>query len=176
MNPGDTNNKQMLVPSPWSGTKEQIIHNELWWIKDIPVSTHCALFQRWPGENGLSLPAGYELYIVSFIEAVDTEWLIDQASKVNAPIIVLSDCNLNDYPLPDNIHYYTYYWWHNYIELIKQWFPHNDCQKNIKYKASAFCNRITQSKLIIFTALMENFKSTDLLVKLDDWLEEKYVH
>jgi hypothetical protein len=56
-----------------------------------------------------------------------------------------------------------------------QWFPERQ-PRDIKYKISNVCHRITQSKMLVFTALMENHARSDLLVKLGDWIEEKNVH
>jgi hypothetical protein len=55
------------------------------------------------------------------------------------------------------------------------WYPARQ-KRNLKYKISAVCNRITQSKMIVATALLENFPKHELLIKLSTWLEEKNVH
>jgi hypothetical protein len=56
-----------------------------------------------------------------------------------------------------------------------EWWP-TPVKKNIQYKASVFCNRITQSKLLIFTKLAETFGLENLVAVLGDWLEDKNVH
>jgi hypothetical protein len=162
----------MLVPNRWAGAADQIKNQDISWLKDLPKNTYCDLWLRWPGHN---LPAGYDLYVVSFhLETVDVEWINTQAQRISAPIIVLSDLNYYNYPFPKNVYPYTYYYWHQQTDLITKWFP-NKVEKQLAFKAGAFCNRITQSKMIVFTALAE-FLNDQALLKLDDWLEEKNVH
>ena len=164
--------KEMLVPLQWYGLAHDVPHHEVQWLRQMPSNTYCALWQRWPDQD---LPTGYDQYVVSFhLEAVDVHWLNQQAQKLQAPIIVLSDSNVYDYPFVDNIHYYTYYYWHHQIEKIQRWHGHQlPIEK--KYKFSAVCNRITQSKVWITTKLLESAKD-ESLIALSDWLEEKNVH
>jgi hypothetical protein len=163
---------KMLVPESWSGTVDQIKNQDISWLKNLPKNTYCDLWLRWPDHD---LPCGYELYVVSFhLEVIDIEWITEQAQKTSAPIIVLSDLNYYNYPFPKNVYLYTYYYWHRQTDLIKKLFP-NKVEKQLTFKASAFCNRITQSKMIVFTALAE-YLGDQALLKLDDWLEEKNVH
>jgi hypothetical protein len=61
------------------------------------------------------------------------------------------------------------------MDQIMTWFPERQ-PRNVKYKISAVCNRITQAKLYVFTALMESQPQAEMLIKLGDWLEEKNVH
>jgi len=162
----------MLVPMPSTGTHNTCDFSTVEWLQELPSNTYYALWLRWPE---FDLPTGYDRYVISFhLEPVDVEWVNRQAAKVAAPIVLLSDANYYNYPFHTNIFSYTYYYWHQQIDTIKKWFP-NKVDKNIKFKASAFCNRITQSKMIVFTALAEYLK-TEALLKLDDWLEEKNVH
>lgn len=162
----------MLVPNNSIGTKENCNFSTVEWLQDLPKDTFYALWLRWPNFN---LPTGYNLYVVSFhLETVDVDWVNQQAQRLDAPILLLSDLNDYNYPFLSNVYPYTYYYWHHQIEKIKQWFP-NKIEKNLQFKASALCNRITQSKIIIFTALAKYLGSQSLL-KLDNWLEEKNVH
>lgn len=163
---------EMLVPLQWHGLVQDIPHPEVQWLKQLPNNTYCALWQRWPDQN---LPLGYDRYVVSFhLEAVDVNWLNQQARHIQAPIIVLGDSNLYDYPFADNIHYYTYYYWHHQLEKMQQWHGQQPQTEKI-YKFSAVCNRITQSKIWITTKLLEVAKDSSLII-LSDWLEEKNVH
>ena len=156
---------KMLVPLPWQGTVDQIPDKRMYWLKDLNTKTYCALWQRWPDRD---LPDGYEIYIVSFhLEAVDIGWLHKQATITSQPIIVLTDSNFYDCPLPANVLPYKFYWWHHQLEQIKQWFPRED-NKKITHKFSAVCNRITQSKLLITTVLLEECLNQSI-IKLSDW-------
>ena len=167
----------MLVPMPQQGAREQIDFTYVEWLRDLRGDVFFALWQRWPSfGQQFDLPLGHDLYIISFhLEPLDIDWLLLQSGRVHAPIIVLSDYEQEDFPWPDHVHHFQYYHWHNQIDKIKHWFP-TPIPKNIGYKASTFCNRITQSKLWIFTALAEYVGVDHCLLKLDDWLEEKNVH
>ena len=155
----------MLVPLPWEGTIENIPDSRMTWLKELGSNVYCALWLRWPEKD---LPKGHDTYIVSFhLEAVDVDWLKRQASIVNSSIILLSDSNYYDCIFPNNVHCYTYYWWHYQLEQIQKWFP-NPVVKNIKYKFSNICNRITQSKLLVTTVLLEHARE-DSLIKLSTW-------
>ena len=164
--------KEMLVPLPWCGQAQEIPHQEVQWLKQLPKNTYCALWQRWPKQD---LPTGYDQYIVSFhLEAVDVNWVNRQAKQLNVPIVVLSDSNLYNYTFADNVYYYTYYYWHYQLEKMQQW---HGIQQPVekKYKFSTVCNRITQSKIWITTKLLETAQDQSLVV-LSNWLKEKNVH
>jgi hypothetical protein len=167
----------MLVPMSQQGHRQQIDFTYVEWLRDLSGDVFFALWQRWPSfDQHNDLPLGHDLYVISFhLEPLDIDWLLVQSGRLDAPIIVLSDSEHEDFLWPNNVHQYQYYHWHHQIDKIKRWFP-SPVSKNIAYKASAFCNRITQSKLWIFTALAEYFGKDHCLLKLDDWLEEKNVH
>ncbi len=108
------------------------------------------------------------------MEYIDFEWLRRQ--KVNAPILILCDYNIYDMSVfPDNVTVIRWYYWHMAMRQLHHWFG-QDYTKDIKYKVSVFCNRITQSKMLVTSALMEKLHQDDLLLSLSDWLEEKNVH
>ena len=156
----------MLVPLPWRGTPQQITNTHLYWIKDLGDDVWCDLWLRWPKHD---LPSGYNLYIVSFhLEAVDVKWIHQQSQRISARIIVLSDSNYYDWQHPDTVYPYTFYWWHHQAKQIVEWFPKPPTQKTLTHKFSAICNRITQSKLIVFTLLAEYAKESSIL-KLTNW-------
>jgi len=155
----------MLVPLPWQGKAQDIPDNRVNWLKHLKGNVYCALWQRWPDDD---FPEGYDLYVVSFhLEAVDIRWLHRQTEQIKQPIIVLSDSNLYNCPLPDNVYYYKFYWWHHQIEQIKKWFP-QQFNKNITHKFSAICNRISQSKLLVTTVLLEQALDCSML-RLSNW-------
>jgi hypothetical protein len=173
------NNHNDLAPPAFFGTApEKFDWPEINWLLDLPKNTFFALWQRLPFEATqiISLPLGHDLYVVSFhMEMFDERWIIREANRVGAPVIVLNDSHQYNYVLPDNVFVYTYYSWHYQIQQIIDLFPTRQ-PKTIEYKTSAICNRITQSKLLIFTALMETLGAEQCLVKLGSWLEEKNVH
>jgi len=164
--------RKMLVPMPWQGISKEVIDQEMCWIKQLPATTYCALWQRWP-EN--DLPPGHDCYVVSFhLEAVDIDWIKRQCEKISAPIILLSDSNYYDWKMPKNLKCYTWYYWHFQLDKILEWYPDLP-KKNIQYKSSAICNRLTQSKILVITKLLENPNSQSL-TRLSTWLENKNLH
>lgn len=164
----------MLVPEPWEGVAtDSTISN--WkgveWLHELGSNTWCHLWLRWPISTPqnlkISLPQGYNLYVVSFhLEAVDMEWLWKQAETIDAPIIVLTESDGYNCPLPENVTLYKFFSWHWQFELIKKWHP-KPVSKQISHQFSAICNRITQSKLLVTTALLE--LNTTSIIKLSTW-------
>jgi hypothetical protein len=160
----------MLQPSTYrcEAVDCDLLHME--WLKGLGKSTYCFLFQCLPED----LPLGYDLYVITFAEWIDEHWLIQQYNRLGAPIIVLSDAEIYNTPFPDGIQFKKYYYLHTQFDLIQTWFP-NKVNKNLQYKYSVVCHRISQAKVWITTALLETAKE-HTLCKLSDWLEEKNVH
>ena len=145
---------------------------ELNWLHEIKGNTFFALWLR--GEDP-DLPLGHDLYFVSYhMEPLDYDWLLRQSKRISGQIIVINDgTDYNAFDKTDNIHFFTFYSWHYQLEQLQSlWTKH--AKRNPVYKVSAINNRITQSKLLVFTAIMEYVKNP--LVKLGTWLEEKNVH
>ena len=168
-----------IMPATYCGTNPQLTAwPELEWLHMLPSDTFYALWLRNPSSFGskISLPVGHCLYVISFhYEPFDYEWVVKQCAKVNAPVLILNDAEIYNFALPANCFFYNYYSWHYHIEKIQSWFP--DIQnKNLQYKVSAVCNRITTHKLVAFTALAEHLGLEHNLVKLGTWLEEKNVN
>ena len=147
------------------------------WLRKLS-NAYTALYLRWPGGYDYNLPLGYRVYVVSFyLEAVDIAWLQCQSKLINAPIIVLSDSNFHNWPAADNVYCYTHYEWHIQCEKIVHWHNIRDFpNKDIKYKASALCNRVTQSKMVIFTALAEYLGLDNCQLTLGNWIKEENIH
>ena len=171
--------KQYVMPDPVYGTPVfPLGWDEINWLQDLPNNTYFALWANVHSsdKNPIQLPQGHPLYVITFHqEHFNSEWLLEQVKNIDAPVIVLCDGSIYNLPLPPNVHFYTYFSWHHHIDQIIKWFPKKQ-KRNIKYKVSNVCNRITQSKLIVFTALMEYLDRDDLLVKLSNWLEPVNVH
>lgn len=163
--------RQMLVPDPWNGL---IKDSKLEQLKSLPSDTWCSLYRDWFNKD--PLPKGHKLYIISYyLEAIDIDWVLAQCASVESPVILLSDCNYYDFPAPSNLYCFTYYSWHNQLDLVNHWFPDKK-NKKIIHKASAVCHRITQSKLIITTALIQSFGINQCIIALNDWLDDISVH
>ena len=166
-----------IMPDPIFGKpKFPLWWAEINWLEKLPKNTFFFLWANAPGNNSINLPQGHPLYVITFHqERLDHDWILEQSARIDAPILILNDGSCYDLPLPDHVQFYNYYSWHHHIDQIIQWFPTKQ-PRQIKYKISNICNRITQSKMMIFTALMEHHNHTDLLIKLGNWLEEKNVH
>lgn len=163
--------KTMLVPRLWQGLASEA-HNEMYWLNELPEETYCSLWRTWEQHD---LPMGFNLYVVSYhLEAVNIEWILRQCARLNAPIILLSDSSYYDFPKPNNLHCFTYIYWHKQLEQLQQWFP-TAVTKNLTHKASSVCHRVTQSKLLVFTALAEELGSNALQI-LGSWIENQNVH
>ena len=161
----------MLVPLTVEGTKDTIpSFSGYEWIKKLPnKKIYFALFQRWPNQD---LPRGYDYYIVSFhLEVVDIAWLAKQ--QVTGPIIVLADGQSYNFKIP-GVYFLTFFYWHYQLKQMQEWFGVKE-KTNPKYKFSAVCNRISQSKVWITTKLLDVARKSSLIV-LNSWLEEKNVH
>lgn len=147
------------------------------WVKSLPDTCFLALWQRWPSQRSFKLPDGYKTYIISFqLEPVDTEWVISEAKRISKPMIVLFDGNYYDFEFPENVFTMRYVCWHHQTQRMIEQFPDPGVIWKIKYKASAFCNRVTQSKLLVTTALLEHLQSDHRIISLSDWIEPKNIH
>lgn len=137
-----------------------------------PGKPYFRLHSLWLEEN---LPPGYDYYIVSYhMEQIEHEWLAKQ--DVKAPIIVLSDFNSYDNEVyPENVIALRWIHWHHALDKMMQLFG-TTYKKNITHKFSAFCNRITQSKLLITTELLETHDTQECLISLSNWVEDVNVH
>ena len=161
----------MLVPMPVEGTQDSIPDIAGYeWIKKLPnKKIYFALFQRWPKKN---LPAGYDYYIVSFhLETVDLAWIKRQ--QVSGPIVVLSDGHSYGLDIL-GVHFLPFFYWHYQLQQMQEWFGTKE-KSTPKYKFSAVCNRISQSKVWTTTKLLETARDSSLIV-LNSWIEEKNVH
>jgi hypothetical protein len=170
----------MIVPMPFSGTVLDFrtnpnLHIGYEWINTLSnKKIYLSLFRRWVNDD---LPLGYDIYLVSFhLEAVDVQWVERQSKFINGEMIVLFDGVSNNLTIP-KVRFLSYYYWHIQLDTMIKWFGHGNIEsKNITHKASAFCNRITSTKLITFTTLMELFGKDNCMLVLHDWLERENLY
>jgi hypothetical protein len=167
--------KNVIMPPEWYGNANfPNDWHELEWLKELPATTYYALYLKDYAKR--NLPSGHPLYVVVFLdEPLDPHWLLEQCKTIKEPIIVLNDGEIYNFPFPDNVFFYQFHSWHYQMDRIMSWFP-DRVPREVKYKASAICHRITQSKLLIFSAIIKNLNRSECLLKLSDWLEEKNVH
>jgi len=151
---------------------------EMNWLAELPRDTYFALWVNLPSLDSrqITLPPGHSLYVITFHqEHFDVDWIMQQVTRIDAPVIILNDGSCYNIPLPPNVYFYNYHSWHHHLDTIMRWHP-NRQPRNIKYKVSNICNRVSQSKMFVFTALIENLNRSELLIKLGDWVEDKNVH
>ncbi|MDC0862933.1 hypothetical protein OAP74_00490 [bacterium] len=150
--------------------------NELDWLHDIPGNNFFALWLRGGALGDPDLPPGYDNYILSYhMEPLDWHWLNIQTKNIDGRIIIINDGQpYNNFDNMPNVSFYTFYSWHYQLQQIYELFP-SAVTKNHQYKVSAINNRVTQHKLIIFTAIMELIEDQSL-VKLGNNIEPKDVN
>jgi hypothetical protein len=168
----------LLLPPETAGSTVDCDWSEMQWINDLGVDVFAALFLRWPSAQGYQMPQGHDLYIVSFnLEPFDVDWIMQEAARHGAPIIVLNEGHCYNFPLPANVHFFPFVTWHLQMDRILHFHPGiQKRSQSPRYLASAVCNRLTQSKIVIFSALKSYLGSDQCLVKLGTWLEPKNVH
>jgi len=170
-----TSDKEMLFPEPFGGGISDVEFNrypECKWLR--PLKTKNIFLQLHNGIGiDVNLPTGYEFYILTHhLEPPDNEWLTKQSKLTDGTIIVLYEGHSYNFVLP-NVIFLPYFYRHHAFDKMIEWFGVK-VNKNINNKVSMFCNRITESKLITFTAIAE-YMGLDNLLVLHKWLEEKNI-
>ena len=146
------------------------------WIANVSnKNTYLMLHEQWgpSGEYPDPPPPGYEYYITSGDSLMFG--LPEQiAANVDGKIIHLTGSILPDSFDTNQITYMSYNTAHRRIAGI----PHiPDFKKNLRYKASALTNRVTQSKAIIFAALMHYLGQENCTVSLNNnFYHTKNIH
>jgi len=167
----------MFCPSTWNGEPKDFEYTDIYpWVKLLPKNQKifCSFWQNW--NNPHDLPPGHDFYIISYhIENINLAWMTQQRSKVNGKFIVLFPGNSYDYHL-ENTEFISYCDWHRDIEKMLEWHGYRETPKFKKFKYSAICNRITQSKVWVTTKLLETASSNSLILHNSRRLENKNVH
>ena len=166
-------NDDLCPPMLFGNLPDKLAWAELDWLHDLPGNN---FFGLWLRGFDPDLPKGYDNYILSYhMERPHWEWIREQAKNIDGRIIIINDgLPYDNFDQLPNIDFYTFYSWHFQLQQIHELFPKIP-KKQQKYKVSAINNRVTQSKLIIFTAIMELIEDNSL-VKLSDWIEPKNVN
>ena len=163
----------LAPPMIFGNLPDKLAWAELDWLHDLPGNN---FFGLWLRGYDPDLPKGYDNYILSYhMERFHWEWIREQAKNINGRIIIINDGlpydNFNQLP---NVDFYTFHSWHFQLQQINELFP-TIPEKHQRYKVSAINNRVTDNKLIIFTAIMELIEDKSL-VKLSEWIEPKNVN
>lgn len=148
------------------------------WIAELKnKSIYLNIHAGWKPDGGFpdAMPNGYEYYIVSG-DSLMFGWAEHIINQVDGHVIQLMQSIIPDGLDSDRITYLPYNTAHRrYKRILSVNTPLT--HKDIKYKASALTNRITQSKIIIFSALMDLVDEPDRIVSLNHQLfHVKNVH
>jgi hypothetical protein len=140
----------------------------LYWYPWIPnlknKNSYLFLNQPWSRNGGYPLlpPSGYDYYITSGDSLMFglPEYMV---SKLSGKIIHLTGCIIEDNFNNNRIEYVPYNTAHMRLNRYKRL---QNFTKQIAFKASALTNRVTQSKAIIFAALMHHLGEKNCAVSL----------
>jgi hypothetical protein len=167
---------KMFCPQRWIGVPGDFVRYDVYpWVKNLPKDKKifCAFWFGW--QEDFNLPSGFDYYLITFhIENVNIKWLEKQRHLVNGKFIVLFSGNVYDYVL-ENTQFISYFTWHQDIEKMLGWHGIQNLNPIKKFKYSAICNRISQSKIWITTKLLETAAAQSLII-LNNYIEQKNVH
>jgi hypothetical protein len=138
-------------------------------------NTYLFLNQGWGAEGQYPVlpPNGYDYYITSG-DSLMFGLPEHMTTTLSGKVIHLTGCIIEDNFDTDRFKYVPYNTAH--MKAIRYQLPQN-FTKNIKYKASALTNRVTQSKAIIFAALIHYLGEKNCTVSLlHDLYHSKNVH
>lgn len=144
------------------------------WINDLKHhNIYLALGMSWKQDGGYpdTPPPGYEYYITSG-DSFMFGWPEHIINKIDGQIIHLTGAIMPDSFDTDRIKYVPFNEIHKRIQRMHC----PDIDKKIQYKASALTNRISQSKSIIFAALMSILDEKDRVVSLNESLNHGSNH
>jgi len=171
---------RMLFPNPKGFDNPALLDSVMGYhlMKDIvwPKNTYFYLHNQWGTHDKKTvLPKNHDLYVISWhMEQIDFDWLALQ--NLTQPVIVLSDQKTYDPEVwPINVIPLRWFTWHLALKKMIDMYGMS-FHKDIHYKFSAFCNRISQNKLIVATTLLEKVLPQHRLVKVGTFFEEKNVH
>lgn len=165
-----------FCPASWAGTPKKFTQIDIYpWIKKLPQNKKifCALWCHWSPD--FDLPPGYDYYLITFpLESINLPWLEQQRRIVGGKFIVMHPGTNYDYKL-ENTCFITYIEWHNHLDQMINLHGIQPITSEKKYKFSAICNRVTQSKAWI-TAKLSSVAPTESLIYINNWIEPENVH
>lgn len=164
-----------FAPPHWHGLPADFQRLDIYpWIQKINRNkkVYCVLWAHW---ELLDLPSGYDYYLITFpLENINLQWLEDQRCKVDGRFVIIHSGKNYDYTL-DNACFITYIEWHHHLDQMIDFHDVYPTKKQKKYKFSAICNRVTQSKAWIAAKLLD-VSPDEALVYTNVWIEPKNVH
>ena len=169
-------NNISIVGHPIIGPKHNcfIDIHYLSWLNSMPSSTFFCIYPV--DDVPDDLEPGYDYYVIYLNEPLDISWLTRQSANLDGKIFVLHNGQCYNNIFGSNVYFYRFYNLHYHLETMHK--MHGiPSQKNYFYKASAINNRVTYTKLITTTSLLEYLDDEDCLIKINsDWIEDKNVN
>lgn len=144
------------------------------WIDSIKhKSVYLALSLKWKpnGSYPEAPPPGYDYYITSG-DSLMFGWPEHIIDRIHGQVIHLTGAMMPDSFDTDRIRYVPYTSAHQTVMRLAK----SPINKNIQYKVSALTGRISQSKCIIFAALMHQLDEQDRLMSLQNTAINQSVH
>jgi hypothetical protein len=165
-----------FAPPVWHGEPSKFTRFDIYpWIKQISKykKVYCVCWANWMYVP--DLPSDYDYYLITFpLENINLPWLEHQRQLVDGKFIVVHAGRNYDYNLK-NTTFITYLEWHNHFDQMIEMHSVQPIKENKKYKFSAICNRVSQSKAWM-TAKLLDVAPEDSLVYINTWIESKNVH
>jgi len=182
-----SNSPAPSIPLTVKGPAKDLVLNQeilYWypWLKGIAgTDTYVHLHAQWQVDKNSdqpwpeSPPTGYTNYIISG-DSLMVGWAELLSQQLDANIIQLFQSYIPDDFTKENTLHFTYNTAHlRGRRLANRLGPMSN--KNIRYKASALTRRISQSKIIIFSAMKEILGDHDAVYSLHKVLrDEKNIH
>lgn len=167
---------EMFEPAHWIGPiKDFQYFNDYPWLEKYKNRNYCiGISAHWDYFG--DLPLGYDAYIfIHHVELCDTNWLEAQQKRVDAPIYVLLSGSHYDTSIP-GVTFISYTHWHIDLNKLIEWWGVRKTPQTKKYKFSAVCNRVTQSKVWVTTKILELAFNDSLVINNPKWIEDVNVH
>lgn len=168
--------KEEFEKYPWCGCINEFPYfDDYPWLKRYSNKNYFIVSSAgWDVIN--ELPKNYDAYIfIHHIELCDVHWLKAQQKRINAPFYVLLSGNSYNVNI-NNVTFIPYTHWHKDLQQIINWWGIQQAPNIKKYKFSAVCNRVTQSKIWVTTKLFEVAYNTSLIIHSSKFIEDKNIH
>jgi hypothetical protein len=168
------NSKHFFLPSIWEEITDSTDFYGWDFLKPLIGKSVFWASVNWNNQHQ-NLPSGYSYYLIK-TEGPNVDWIKKQALLVDGLIFVC--CLPNDYDYfksYTNVHFLPCVEWHYQLDTMLKLFG-SDVVKSVDHKVSILTHRVTYSKLVALSAVLENIKSNEVYYSLHDWIEEKNVH
>lgn len=173
-------NNKSIIPLEVRGAINSILNGDskwkYWypWLENLRnTNTFVHLSAGWQNKKWPQDPdPGFDYYVLSGDTGM-WGWGEHVSELYDRPVYVIALPEVYQKSSNQAVTYIPNIYYHRQILKLLEFDPHVP-PKNIQYRASALTSRVTQSKVIVFSAILQFLK--DNLVSLSDWVEEDNVH